>query len=356
MRRLRRGEALSQLPAGTEPDGLAGAAAPDEPDALPGNVPSLDANGRAGAEGLSEASEPDPEPQELSRGEQAPEIDGLPGDTLAGLREADPTTPPLTVPQLLQHGELAACRTALRHGVESSLAPLVAALSAGEAVLRGLGLQPAEGGVSVMLAPAEGARKLLIVFGQDGGTFFLPASSPDQRVHTLYLRDDTHCLAMLGVDGLGADYDACLLAILRVARALGADDLFCLGGGAACYSALRYGLDLGAAGVLAAGSLVHLRRGVQAPGLRPGMQARRLMRLAQELGADLTEAYTSAAARPGLVLFRPSQVALSGLAALPGAIDVPAPPGTSADMLGWAAQNGRLQGLMGDLLACRAVE
>ncbi len=354
MRRLRRGEAESQLPAGTEPDGLAGAATPDAPDELPGEAPAIDADGLGEANGGAPA--PDPEPQKLSRGEQAPEIDGLPGDTLAGLREAEPTSPTLTVPQLLQHGELAACRTALRHGVESDLSPLVAALSAGETVLRGLGLHPAEGGVSVMLAPEEGARKLLVIFGQDGGAFFLPDCSPDQRVHTLYLRDDTHCLAMLGVDGLGADYDSCLLAILRVARALGAGDLYCLGGGAACYSALRYGLDLGASGVLAAGSLVHLRRGVQAPGLRPGMQARRLMRLAQELGADLTEAYATAATRPGLVLFRPGQVALAGLAALPGAVDVPAPPRTPTDMLGWAGQNGRLQGLMDDLLACRATE
>jgi hypothetical protein len=262
-----------------------------------------------------------------------------------------------TARALLCQGRL---REALQAGGGEPDRALAEAIAAGERVLRGLGFGEAgEDGAlgGIMLAPAGKARGLVVVFGEDGGGFALPrALSHGRAAHVLFVRDPRRSLAMLGVARLGADYDACLMAVLRIARHLGARDIFCVGGGLAAYSALRFGLDLGAEGVLALGTLARLERGATPAGLGPARQVARLMRVAGALGADLAHAYARAATRPGLVLCRPHADALAGLAALPGAVSVDGPPGSEAALLAWADEGGRLRDMLHKLMACRAVQ
>jgi hypothetical protein len=264
---------------------------------------------------------------------------------------------PVSPRRLLAAGELAAARAALagEAAAEAGLAALIDALAEGGQVLRELGLGATGSAMSggIMLAPGDRSRGLLVVFGEDGGDFALPrALEEGGRPHLLFVRDRERCLSMLGVDGLGADYDSCLLAMLRLARRLEVRDIFCLGGDAAAYSALRYGLDLGAAGVLALGTVARLD-----PAARPSAVARqrkRLARLAAQLGPDLEQAYIQAAARPGLVLCR-SESAATPLASLKGVTLHQAPTGAQGRMLDWAEESGQLRAMLRDALACRAV-
>jgi len=85
----------------------------------------------------------------------------------------------------------------------------VAAIAAGETILAELGLNEtravAADGVlrGVMLAPNEGARHLVVIFGADDGGFVVPlALAGPKRQHLLFVQDRQHCLALLGVANL----------------------------------------------------------------------------------------------------------------------------------------------------------
>ncbi len=74
---------------------------------------------------------------------------------------------------------------------------------------------------------------------------------PKQDCHIVYLRDDDRCCYLTGVGGFGDSYDAALSGMRELVAALGDPRVFCIGSSGGGYAALRYGLDLGAQGVLA---------------------------------------------------------------------------------------------------------
>ncbi len=266
-----------------------------------------------------------------------------------------------SVRQLLALGKLAQARFLCAADAPhlTGLLALIDAVDAGEAVLRELGFETIDAAGAtppgIMLAPRKGHRQLLVVFGSDDGRFVLPRALEQNAPHLLFVSDPRQCLAMLGVRRLGPDYDACLTSVLRIARRLGAEHVFCLGAGAAAYSALRFGLDLGAEGVLALGTLTRLDAGTRLPGLGSARLVARLLRIAAELGPDLELAYARAAQRPGLVLCRPHAAAMTALATLDGVTVIEASPDMPDDPLGWAEETDRLPGLLRDVLACKAV-
>jgi hypothetical protein len=182
------------------------------------------------------------------------------------------------------------------------LNPGLSAPGAAPAVLRGIMLAPNLEGL--------GARNLLVVFGADDGGFAIPKPLlRAKRPHLLFVQDRQHCLALLGVERLGASYDECLASILRIQQGLQAAELMCLGMGASAYSALRYGLDLGAGLVAALGPLSRVQDDGTIPGVRSPRRMRRLLDQADRLGNDLAAAYEAAQHRPKLVLCRPHGLA-----------------------------------------------
>lgn len=263
---------------------------------------------------------------------------------------------------LLSEGAVKKAHTAAMQAQDAELAALANAIRAGEVLLKRFGVKPPEGdsGVlnGIMLAPLAGAKHLLIVFGNDNGQFALPyAVGIGQRPNLLFVRDRKQALGLLGVPRLGGDYDACLLTIEKIAAGLKAREIFCVGAGAAMYTALRFGLDLGAAGVLAMGTMSVLESGADVPGNRPGSMTANLVNVATGLGGDLGRAYLDAVQRPGLVLCRPATNSAGtgvDLATLPGTTVIRA-PGGRPDLLAWADESGALRDQVTQLMARRAI-
>ena len=279
-------------------------------------------------------------------------------------RKQPPAGKPASARQLLAQGKLPEARAAVETSImDRRLANRIAAIDAGEHLLETLGLNAK--GVSssilqgIMLAPSTGAHQLIVVFGADNGEFALPHTLEAGRMpHILYVRDRLNCLALQGVPRLGTNYDECLVTILQIAKTLEARAIFCLGAGSAMYSALRYGLDLGASGVLAMGTLERLHPDEPVPGTRPPRYTVRMQQTAQRLGADLALAYAQAPERPGLILCRPVSTmgTVEGLAAIPRIPITRAPAAASQALLAWADQSGQLRSLVRDLLASKPVE
>jgi hypothetical protein len=344
----------------TEPTPPALPIGPQQPESQPATDP---------IDGEATRPEPAPLPHPPHQDEPPVEPEAIePGDHPAG--EADPDVPETaavegnavhTVRDLLVRGHLARAAAADPHG---RLAALVAAIAAGETILAELGLNEtravAADGVlrGVMLAPNEGARHLVVIFGADDGGFVVPlALAGPKRQHLLFVQDRQHCLALLGVDRLGDSYDACLANILRIRKHLGARLVYCLGAGGGMYSALRYGLDLGADGVAALGTLTRLQQAADLPGKRTARRSRLLLQMADRLGSDLEQAYAAAAKPPRLALCRSvGKDTDEGAVADPppdlfaGVTDrafLDAPPGTRRRLLAWADASGRLRLLLG---------
>jgi hypothetical protein len=318
--------------------------------------------------GAQPSASPDPEPAADSHTGEAEEAP-LEQDPEEAVTEDAPASEDAaalpTIRQLLSRGQVGkALAVAAEPGVDPDgrAAALLAAIEAGEAILAELGLaaRPAspERGVlhGVMLAPSEGAKRLLVVFGADDGGFLVPLGlAGAKRPHLLFVQDRRRCLSLIGVERLGTTYDSCLANILRIARHLGARSLFCLGAGLGTYSALRYGLDLGAAGVAGLGTLTRLDSAQALPGRRDARQVAKLLRVTETLGGDLEKAYAEAPARPRLVLCR--AVAAEGAATVPlfAGLDevafMDAPAGATGRLLAWAEASGKLRLLVGQMLA-----
>ncbi len=164
---------------------------------------------------------------------------------------------------------------------------------------------------ALLVAPCPGARTLVISFGGNTNFLMLPQSIvtlPD--AHLIAIRDPARCFALCGLPVLGADYAACLASLRRLIDSLGASHIYCTGVSAGGYPALRFGLDLGARGVLAFSppTTLDVADDGDAP-LSRYPQLTALYKHRDRLGIelDLARAYRASRNRPGvLLLYSPS--------------------------------------------------
>jgi len=124
------------------------------------------------------------------------------------------------------------------------------------------GSAPGESGAAggAMLWLREGAQKTLLAFSNVHGGYgpmrgwasvaLLHRFLKRFAVNVIYLRDATRCLHVAGIPGLGDDYASCVASLRALCAQRGWGEIYALGVSAGGYSALRYGLDLGARAVL----------------------------------------------------------------------------------------------------------
>ncbi len=189
---------------------------------------------------------------------------------------------------------------------------LAARENAGRDVLSRLGLAHAEPdaptslhlGTRPVLLPRRGARRLTLVFS--GNSRMLTFPSPlqhDKHTHVMLLKDSSRRFGLLGMPGLGEDYQSSVMNLRRISEALGATELYCIGLSAGGSAALKYGCDLGALGILGFSVPTTLNLDDD-PGtsLKDHPQLALLYRHNRHLGIDLAAYYAATSPRPRLML------------------------------------------------------
>jgi len=156
----------------------------------------------------------------------------------------------------------------------------------------------------LLVAPWEGATKVLIAFGGNTGYLMLPPPIVTlQNTHLIAIRDPQRCFALCGVPGLGHTYADCVANLRRLVAALGGPDIYVTGVSAGGYPALRYGLDLGAEGVLGFSAPTTLDL-ADDPGadLSRYPQLTALYRQQPDIPLDLARLYAATSPRPHAIL------------------------------------------------------
>jgi hypothetical protein len=171
---------------------------------------------------------------------------------------------------------------------------------------RELPKMPRFDGVPLLVAPWEGARRVVLSFGGNTGFLMLPQALLGLRdTHLIAVRDPLRCFALFGIPGLGDSYRRALASIRQLMTALGAEDLYCTGVSAGGYPALRYALDLGAQGVLgfSAPTTLDVADDDNAPLSRyPQLTALYKRKHELDFDLDLKRSYAAAAVRPSMIL------------------------------------------------------
>jgi hypothetical protein len=161
-------------------------------------------------------------------------------------------------------------------------------------------------GVPLLVAPWEGAKRVVLSFGGNTGFLMLPQSLLSLRdTHLIAVRDPLRCFALFGIPGLGGSYRRAIESIRQLMAALGADEIYCTGVSAGGYPALRYGLDLGAQGVLgfSAPTTLDVADDDNAPLSRyPQLTALYKRKHELDFDLDLARSYAAAAVRPSMIL------------------------------------------------------
>ena len=168
-----------------------------------------------------------------------------------------------------------------------------------------------------LLAPWEGATKLLITFGGNTGYLMLPPPVVTaENTHVLAFRDPKRCFGLCGLPVFGSYYWECLDNITLLIQALGVKEVYCAGVSAGGFPAMRFALDLEAQGVLAFSTptTLDLADDPDAPMSRyPQLAA--LYRRKPDVPLDLARAYRETPVRPrAVLLFSPSNERDSWLA------------------------------------------
>ena len=158
----------------------------------------------------------------------------------------------------------------------------------------------------ILVAPRHRATtRAVILFGGNGDRHFpvIPKALLTDRSHLILIKDPSRCFTMCGVPRLGPNYDTNLARLRRILRRLGADEVYCIGFSSGGFSALKFGLDLGARGVLAFGTPTTLDINDD-PGsdLKKYPQLTAIYRKARHLATSMATAYKTQLPHPAVTL------------------------------------------------------
>jgi hypothetical protein len=215
---------------------------------------------------------------------------------------------------------------------------------------------------TLLVAPCENATSLVLTFGGNTGYLMLPpglVSLPN--THVIAIRDPKRCFALCGVPGLGATYADCLVNLRLLMAELGATELFCAGVSAGGFPAFRYGLDLGAAGVLGFSTPTTLDLADElGAGLANYPQLTALYRNRPDMPLDLARPYAQTLPRPRAILvYSPSNDRDSWLAArmggLPGVEISAVSEEAGHRVFQWLSTGNGITQYLGRLLSLRAL-
>jgi hypothetical protein len=213
---------------------------------------------------------------------------------------------------LLQHGLLQDARAALAEIGDAraftGLSAFCERLWRGEALLRqtlaDAGETPRKCS-SVLVAPCAGATRCIVVFSGIALLPFptLPAFSQVQDCHLVFLFDPTRRFLLARTPRLGGRYEQTRDAVADIVRALGGPDVYCAGVSSGGYPALRFGLELGANGVLAFSgpTTIDMNDDPGAP-MSDYPQLVGIYRSVPHLAKGMAQPYDDADPRPGVVL------------------------------------------------------
>jgi pimeloyl-ACP methyl ester carboxylesterase len=162
-----------------------------------------------------------------------------------------------------------------------------------------------DGRAAILVAPCTGAHAALITFGGNAGYLVLPpAVQALAGTHVIAIRDPKRCFSLCGITGIGDTYETCRDNLRGLLSELGVTSVHCFGVSAGGYSALRFGLDLGAKAVLAMSPPTTLDLASE-PGATltryPYLTA--LYRIRPEIGVDLVPLYEATLPRPRVLMF-----------------------------------------------------
>ncbi len=215
---------------------------------------------------------------------------------------------------------------------------------------------------TLLVAPCDGASSVILTFGGNTGYLMLPPGLVTlPNTHIIALRDPKRCFALCGVPGLGATYADCLANLRTLMSELGATELFCTGVSAGGFPALRYGLDLGAAGVLGFSTPTTLDLSDElGAGLANYPQLTALYRNRPDMPLDLARPYAETLPRPRAILvYSPSNDRDSWLAARMGGIAGVEVSAVSEEaghrVFQWLSTGNGVTQYLGRLLSLRAV-
>jgi tetratricopeptide (TPR) repeat protein len=132
----------------------------------------------------------------------------------------------------------------------------------GEALWKRPPLVPAGQQELQILATAGAEMAVLVFTGADDG-ISMPLNLFDRylaplEVTTIYLKDFRRLVYLRGIRSVSDDYPGALAALRTILERYGAKRLATIGSGDGAFAAIRYGVELGAARVLATGPVTHL--------------------------------------------------------------------------------------------------
>lgn len=181
----------------------------------------------------------------------------------------------------------------------------------GAALLRRLGIgQPISTGSVIMtrsalaVLPSATATTITIVFNGNQPQLALPHDLvTGHDTHLILLRDPSRCFGLAGIPGLGENYEVCLANLRRIIAELNSDKIYCVGISAGGSSALRFGTDLPAQGMLCFSTPTTLNINDD-PGaeLRHYPQLTILYKRDRSMGIDLGAYYRDHLPRPSVVM------------------------------------------------------
>ena len=184
--------------------------------------------------------------------------------------------------------------------------PLAARFIEGARLQKSLGLDGPESRPanaekpSLVVLPSPTARSLTIVFSGNNREFALPAHLLMKHdTHLVLILDRRRCFALAGIPGLGADYEACVTNLRRIAEALHAEEVFVLGISAGGAGAIKFACDLAAQNLLCFSVPTTLRlEDDEGATLARYPQLARLYRYDRSLGIDLAKYYVAHETHP----------------------------------------------------------
>ena len=156
----------------------------------------------------------------------------------------------------------------------------------------------------MLIAPWPGAQRAILIFAGNGDSRF-PISKNLAEIrdcHLIILRDPSRCFGLCEVPRLGKTYEANLQRLRHILRDMGTKQIFCMGLSSGGFAALKFGLDLGANGVLSFSSPTSLDINDDPNAdLSKYPQLALLYRKARHLGVDLAAVYRNAVPRPEVI-------------------------------------------------------